>query len=85
MLSLPSLKSVANFFTVEWVQKVLSEGSHSNKFLFACCCVFCFFLFVFFLMRGGGSKYHYKWADDGPTLNSGLVALCFPKDPDQYC
>ena len=26
------------------------------------------------------------WADDGLTLNSGLVALCdFSGDPDQYC
>ena len=27
-----------------------------------------------------------RWrADDGPTLNAGLVALWFPWDPDQYC
>ena len=24
-------------------------------------------------------------ADDGPTLNAYLVALCFSGDPDQYC
>ena len=24
-------------------------------------------------------------ADDGPTLNAGLVALCFYGDPDLYC
>ena len=32
-----------------------------------------------------GFKYHQKQADDGPTLNAGLVALSFPGDPDQYC
>ena len=27
-----------------------------------------------------------RWrADDGPTLNAGLVALWFLGDPDQYC
>ena len=35
-----------------------------------------FLLYVFFcLMREDGSKYHYKWADDGTTLNAGLVVL----------
>ena len=28
----------------------------------------------------------FRWrADDGPTLNAGLVAFSFPGDPDQYC
>ena len=28
----------------------------------------------------------FRWcADDGPTLNDGLVALCFSGDLDQYC
>ena len=28
----------------------------------------------------------FRWrGDDGPTLNAGLVALCFSGDPDQYC
>ena len=28
----------------------------------------------------------FRWrADDGPTLNAGLVALCFSGDPDQFC
>ena len=47
-------------------------------------CFFCFvFKFVFFSWWGkGGSKNHYKrafrWrADDGPTLNAGLVAAIF--------
>ena len=25
------------------------------------------------------------WADDGPTLNAGLVALSFLENQDQYC
>ena len=64
-----------------WIQKVLSEGAQLRH--------------LFKLMREGGSKYHYKQAiigspakhcaDDGPTLNSGLVALRFSGDPYQYC
>ena len=28
----------------------------------------------------------FRWrADNGPSLNAGLVALCFSEDPDQYC
>ena len=28
----------------------------------------------------------FRWrADDGPTLNAGLVACDFSGDPDQYC
>ena len=30
---------------------------------------------TFFYLREGGSKYHYRRADNGPTLNAGLVAL----------
>ena len=31
-------------------------------------------------------KMAFHWrADDGPTLNAGLVALYFLGDPDQYC
>ena len=44
----------------------------------------------FFMIREGGSKYHYKqafrWrADDGPTLNAGLVALRFFRGSDLHC
>ena len=64
------------------IQKVLSEGVQ---------------LWQVFLWGEGGSKCPYKQAiigpparrilnaDDGPTLNAGLVALGFLFDKDQYC
>ena len=51
-------------------------------------------LFVEFLVDEGrkdrntsisGPSSARQRADDGPTLNDGLVALWFSGDPDQYC
>ena len=62
------------------IQKVLSEGvqlcNSDNAF--------------FFLFRGERIqiplKMAFRWrADDGPTLNAGLVALRISGDPVQYC
>ena len=38
------------------------------------------------LIFGPPAKRHLRWfADYGPTLNAGFVALLFLGDPDQYC
>ena len=58
------------------IQRILSEGSNFDN-------VFFFFFFFFFLFDDGRkdpnttiSEMAFRWrADDGPTLNAGLVAL----------
>ena len=75
------------------IQNFLPEGAQLWQLFF-------FFFFFFFLvdeMREDpntticGPTLSHRWnafrlrADDGPTLNFGLVALCFSENPDKYC
>ena len=75
-------------------RKFCQRGSNFDKFFF-------FFFFFFFERREDPNtticgptsarkrnaiQMAFRWrVDDGPTLNAGLVALCFFRDPDQYC
>ena len=76
------------------IKKVLSEGVKTHTFFF-------YFNYFLVLMRGERipiqlkAGHHrpaakrgmaFRWrADDGLTLNAGLVALWFSGDLDQYC
>ena len=96
---IPNKQNVKSKYAYADIQKVLSDGVQLNADKLSCCFFKDFLVYLMrgedpITTKSGppsarqpnGISMAFLWrANDDPTLNAGLVALYFPRDPDQYC